>query len=177
MLTEYERERAQRITRNNKMLQSLGIPALAYILNSSNAKGKGFEHGVVDKVSETSNTTRSFIIPTRGTRGPTRVLAEPIHQGLDARMTRKRTREQSGEEDELLTEYERERAQRTMRNNQMLQSLGIPALASILNRSNAKSKRIEHGMVDKENQNLLLRSRYEGMQQLGPSVFGLSKDE
>ncbi|CAO2149551.1 unnamed protein product [Urochloa humidicola] len=131
------------------MLQSLGIPALAYILNSSNAKGKGFEHGVVDKVSETSNTTRSFIIPTRGTRGPTRVLAEPIHQGLDARMTRKRTREQSGEEDELLTEYERERAQRTMRNNQMLQSLGIPALASILNRSNAKSKRIEHGMVDK----------------------------
>ncbi|CAN6356242.1 unnamed protein product [Urochloa humidicola] len=95
---EYERERAQRITRNNKMLQSVGIPALAYILNSSNAKGKGIDHGVVDKVSETTNTTRSVIIPTRGTRGPKRVLAEPIQQGLDARMTRKRTSEQSGEE-------------------------------------------------------------------------------
>ncbi|CAN6334370.1 unnamed protein product [Urochloa humidicola] len=43
--------------------------------------------------------------------------------------------------DELLTEYERDRAKRIMRNNQMLQNLGIiPALASILNVSNAKSK-------------------------------------
>ncbi|CAN6371976.1 unnamed protein product [Urochloa humidicola] len=42
---KYERERAQRITRNNKMLQSVGIPALAYILNSSNAKGfRDFKH-------------------------------------------------------------------------------------------------------------------------------------
>ncbi|CAN6380893.1 unnamed protein product [Urochloa humidicola] len=52
LLTEYERERAQRIMSNNKMLQSLGIPALASILNSSNAKSKGVEHGVVDKLTE-----------------------------------------------------------------------------------------------------------------------------
>ncbi|CAN6272706.1 unnamed protein product [Urochloa humidicola] len=59
MLTEYERERSQRIMRNNRMLRCLGIPALASILNSSNAKSKDIEHGVADKamqVSETSNT-------------------------------------------------------------------------------------------------------------------------
>ncbi|CAO2151860.1 unnamed protein product [Urochloa humidicola] len=130
----------------------------------------------MQRVSETSNTTRSVIIPTRGTRGPKRVLAEPIQQGLDARMTRKRTSEQSSEEGSngtstneevdvfnfapaapafpaqveflflsmscyvhcvlylertyvyVLSLYERERAQRIIRNNQMLQSLGIPAL-------------------------------------------------
>jgi len=68
MLTEYERERAQTMMRNNQVLQSLGVTQLASILNSSsNAKSKGvaredsgslyepagdedIEHGVVDKV-------------------------------------------------------------------------------------------------------------------------------
>ncbi|CAO2141854.1 unnamed protein product [Urochloa humidicola] len=35
------KERAQRIMKNNKMLQSLGIPALASVLNSSNANSLG----------------------------------------------------------------------------------------------------------------------------------------
>ncbi|KAF8677012.1 hypothetical protein HU200_046468 [Digitaria exilis] len=67
-----------------------------------------------------------------------------------------------------VTEYEKERAQRMMRNNQVLQSLGVTQLASFLNScSNGKSKRVacedsdslyeradddeanEHGVVDK----------------------------
>ncbi|CAN6212220.1 unnamed protein product, partial [Urochloa humidicola] len=68
--------------------------------------------------------------------------------------------------EEPLTEIERERARTIMKNNQMLQSLGLTALASIVNQSSAKSKRvaredsgslyepeamedIEHGVVDK----------------------------
>nr|CAB3466325.1 unnamed protein product [Digitaria exilis] len=68
-----------------------------------------------------------------------------------------------------VTEYEKERAQRMIRNNQVLQSLGVTQLASFLNScSNGKSKRVacedsdslyeradddeanEHGVVDKE---------------------------
>ena len=39
-----------------------------------------------------------------------------------------------------LTEYERLRAQTMMRNNQVLRSLGVTTLASILNSSSAKKK-------------------------------------
>ena len=39
-----------------------------------------------------------------------------------------------------LTEYERQRAQTMMRNNQVLRSLGVTTLASILNSSSAKKK-------------------------------------
>lgn len=66
-LTDYERERAQNMMRNNQMLQRLGVSALASMLNNSNAKGNGvaredsgsvyepeheedIEHSVVDKV-------------------------------------------------------------------------------------------------------------------------------
>lgn len=58
-VTEYEKERAQRMTRNNQVLQSLGVTELASILkSSSNAKSKRVtredsednEYGVVDKV-------------------------------------------------------------------------------------------------------------------------------
>ena len=41
---------------------------------------------------------------------------------------------------EEITDIERERAQTIMRNNQVLRSLGIPTLASIVNSSTTKSK-------------------------------------
>ena len=40
-ITDIERERAKTITRNNQVLRSLGVPALAEIVNSSIAKSKG----------------------------------------------------------------------------------------------------------------------------------------
>ncbi|CAO2203339.1 unnamed protein product [Urochloa humidicola] len=88
-LTEIERERARTIMKNNQMLQSLGLTALASIVNQSSAKSKrvaredsgslyepeameDIEHGVVDKVSENSpanNLTTNTVMPTGGTRG------------------------------------------------------------------------------------------------------------
>ena len=40
-ITDIERERAKTIMRNNQVLRSLGVPALAEIVNSSIAKSKG----------------------------------------------------------------------------------------------------------------------------------------
>jgi len=40
-ITDIERERAKPITRNNQVLRSLGVPALAEIVNSSITKSKG----------------------------------------------------------------------------------------------------------------------------------------
>ncbi|CAN6372074.1 unnamed protein product [Urochloa humidicola] len=119
------------------------------------------EHGVVNKISETRNVVR----PIGETRGSKRVLAGPTQQDPTARVISKRAQDQlmNGEDDavpaapvapaqvdeeeemdneeEPLTEYERERAHTIMRNNQLFRSLGITPMDSILNSStNAKSK-------------------------------------
>jgi len=53
---------------------------------------------------------------------------------------RKRGTGKAPEAEPSLTEYERQRAQTMMRNNQVLRSLGVTTLASILNSSSAKKK-------------------------------------
>ncbi|CAL5066356.1 unnamed protein product [Urochloa decumbens] len=110
-LTEYERERAQTMMRNNRVFRSLGITQLASILsNSSNAKSMGVAHEdsdplyepagdeediehVVDKVPE-----KTVVRPTGGIRGSKRVSAGPTQQESGERvMTRKRKRDQTSE--------------------------------------------------------------------------------
>ncbi|CAL4988106.1 unnamed protein product [Urochloa decumbens] len=114
-LTEYEKERAQNMMRNNRVFQSLGLLEVASILSSSsNAKSKvaahddsdplyepaaddedDIEHGVVDKVPETH-----AVRPTGGIRGSKRVSAGPTQPESGERvMTRKRAREQTSEGD------------------------------------------------------------------------------
>ncbi|CAN6356912.1 unnamed protein product [Urochloa humidicola] len=110
LFTEYERERAQTIMRNNQIFRSLGIIPMSSILNSStNAKSKGatredsdplyepageedIEYGVVDKVSHTRSVGKSH----GGTRGSQRVSAGPTQRALgEGAMTRKRARGQT----------------------------------------------------------------------------------
>ncbi|CAL4963750.1 unnamed protein product [Urochloa decumbens] len=109
--TEIERERAKAMMRNNQMLQSLSLTALASIVNKSIAKTKSMarensgslyeledmediEHGVVDKVSH--NT----IMSTGGTRGSKRIIPPGV-QDQPARITRQRIRELSSTEEGL----------------------------------------------------------------------------
>jgi len=112
-LTEYERQRAQTMMRNNQVLRSLGVTTLASILNSSSAKKKaaacedsgslyepqdieGAEDDVVDQM--TVNTVMS----TGGARGSKRISVGPVEQEQPARMTRQRTRELTSIEEGLL---------------------------------------------------------------------------
>ncbi|CAN6328711.1 unnamed protein product [Urochloa humidicola] len=132
--------------KKNEMLQSLGIPSLASVLNSSNANSLG----IPVKILDTSNTsTGSVTIPTGGTRGPKRVLVGPILQGLAARMTMKRTMGQSGEEGINGTSTDEE-------DDAFIVAPAAPA------------------SPEQENLDLLQRSTYAGMQS-DQSVFGLSK--
>ncbi|CAN6305456.1 unnamed protein product [Urochloa humidicola] len=93
--TQYERERAETIMKNNLLFKSLGISELAVNFNSrTNAKSKAaaredsdplyepagdedIEYGVVDKVSEMSVGK-----PHGGTRGSKRVSAGPTQREL-----------------------------------------------------------------------------------------------
>ncbi|CAN6299695.1 unnamed protein product [Urochloa humidicola] len=93
--TQYERERAETIMKNNLLFKSLGISELAVNFNSrTNAKSKAaaredsdplyepagdedIEYGVVDKVSEMSVGK-----PHGGTRGSKRVPTGPTQREL-----------------------------------------------------------------------------------------------
>ncbi|CAO2145931.1 unnamed protein product, partial [Urochloa humidicola] len=106
--------------KNNQMLQSLGLTALASIVNQSSAKSKrvaredsgslyepeameDIEHGVVDKVSENSpanNLTTNTVMPTGGTRGSKRVMP-PVEQDQTTRRTRQKTRELLSTQEDL----------------------------------------------------------------------------
>ncbi|TVU18735.1 hypothetical protein EJB05_34847, partial [Eragrostis curvula] len=102
-VTEYEKERAENIMRNNQMLKSLGVTALASLVNSSHGKGRGWaaeqsrlhesdrknEH-MADKVSGSEHDlelTRNTSMPAGSKR--VMVLDE---EDPPARRTRQRTR-------------------------------------------------------------------------------------
>ncbi|XP_020397156.1 uncharacterized protein [Zea mays] len=112
-ITEYEKERALKVMRNNKMLSSLGITGLTSLIRSSNTRKNSIAqedfdplyepdhsedngHHVSDKDvpynCERRNTNMST--GSGGTKGSKRVLA-PNAEDQVGRVTRQKTKEQS----------------------------------------------------------------------------------
>ncbi|AQK98552.1 hypothetical protein ZEAMMB73_Zm00001d012004 [Zea mays] len=118
-ITEYEKERALKVMRNNKMLSSLGITGFTSLIRSSNTRKNSIAqedfdplyepdhsedngHHVSDKDvpynCERRNTNMST--GSGGTKGSKRVIA-PNAEDQVGRVTRQKTKEQSSVEKDV----------------------------------------------------------------------------
>ncbi|WVZ49375.1 hypothetical protein U9M48_000742 [Paspalum notatum var. saurae] len=116
-LTDYEKMRAQLMMRNNRKLQSLGVTALASIMNNNAQNSKPsaskdldplynprdddeyMAEDIPDKESDDTATRMNVSTAGAATRLTKRVLA-PQEQDQIARITRRRTRELSATNEE-----------------------------------------------------------------------------